>query len=57
MTRSATAKQADIERAMRVAKNRDTPHAVEIAPDGTIRIIPVVMPVQAPVAPKRPVVL
>ena len=57
MSRAATAKQADIERAMRVAKNRDTPHAVEIAPDGTIRIIPVVMPPQAPVAPKRPVVL
>ena len=33
--------QADIARATRVAEACDPPRVVEIAPDGTIRIVPV----------------
>lgn len=39
---AARFRQSDIARALRAAKQADAPVAVEIAPDGTIRLVPVV---------------
>ncbi len=38
--RPARFTQADVEKALRVALKMDPPWIVEIAPDGTIRIVP-----------------
>jgi hypothetical protein len=39
--RAARCTQADIARALRAAKQENSPVAVEITPDGTIRLVPV----------------
>ena len=57
--------QADIARALRAIKQTDVPMAVEILPDGTIRLVPYQMPVLemtstgriVPLEPKRRIVL
>jgi hypothetical protein len=58
--RAARCSQADIARALRAARQVGGALAVEIAPDGTIRIVPSPSPQEAeangagkPVAPKR----
>jgi hypothetical protein len=58
MTRPARVTQSDMARAVRAADAGRVPRVVEIAPDGTIRIVPVdqVQPVK-PVAIKREVVM
>jgi hypothetical protein len=52
--RPARATQADINRAVRAAAAAPCPMAVEIAPDGTIRIIPALAVDQRKVEPKGP---
>jgi hypothetical protein len=58
MTKPARVTQGDMARAVRAAHSTPVPCVVEIAPDGTIRIVPVeqVQPVK-PVAIKREVVM
>jgi len=58
MTRPARVTMSDMARAVRAAHSAPVPCVVEIAPDGTIRIVPVeqVQPVK-PVAIKRDIVL
>jgi hypothetical protein len=58
MTARARVSQSDMARAVRAAHSVKVPCAVEIAPDGTIRIVPVeqAQPVK-PVAIKREVVM
>lgn len=41
MTRRARFTRADLRRAWDEAERRERPHAIEIAPDGSIRIVPV----------------
>lgn len=58
MTARARVTQGDMARAVRAAHSAPVPCVVEIAPDGTIRIVPVeqAQPVK-PVAIKREVVM
>lgn len=58
MTARARVTQGDMARAVRAAHSAPVPCVVEIAPDGTIRIVPadLVQPVK-PVAIKREVVM
>jgi hypothetical protein len=58
MTRPARVTMSDMARAVRAAHSTPVPCVVEIAPDGTIRIVPVehLQPVK-PVAIKREVVM
>lgn len=58
MTSRARVTQSDMARAVRAAHSAPVPCVVEIAPDGTIRIVPVehAQPVK-PVAIKREVVM
>jgi hypothetical protein len=58
MTARARVTQSDMARAVRAAHSAPVPCVVEIAPDGTIRIVPVeqAQPVK-PVATKREIVL
>jgi hypothetical protein len=51
MTSRARVTQSDMARAVRAAHSAPVPCVVEIAPDGTIRIVPVE---QAPPAPWQP---
>lgn len=53
---SARVTQADIARAIRAAQQVGAPMAVDILPDGTIRLMPVQGPLPAP-APERMVKL
>lgn len=41
MTRQARVTQAEIARALRAAEKSRQPRVVEVAPDGTIRLVPV----------------
>ena len=58
MTKPARVTQSDMARAVRAAHSGPVPCVVEIAPDGTIRFVPVehAQPVK-PVAIKREVVM
>jgi hypothetical protein len=58
MTTRARVTQSDMARAVRAAHSAPVPCVVEIAPDGTIRIVPVeqALPVK-PVAIRREVVM
>lgn len=58
MTARARVTQADIARAVRAADAGNVPRAIEITPDGTIRLVPVAhLPPTKPVATKREVVM
>lgn len=64
MTKPARVTQSDMARAVRAAHSAPVPCVVEIAPDGTIRFVPVSLPEEPPqdaepeqVAPKREIVL
>ena len=51
---AARVTQADIARAIRAAKQAGAEMAVEIAPDGTIRLVPVPGDVKPPSDPRLP---
>jgi hypothetical protein len=54
--RPARVTQSDIARAIRAAEQAGSPRTVEIAPDGTIKLVPV-EPTKPEVAKKREIIL